>query len=473
MKSSAKTRSRFAFKSGIVGKGTALTGKELVDIDRALGETRERMGAQFTPTQVLGRRDPIGCVALEITQRCNLDCTLCYLSDNSEDVKDIPIEEVYRRLDGIKDHYGAGTVVQITGGDPTLRKRQELVDIVRYTRSLGLQPALFTNGILASRALLIDLVNVGLVDIAFHVDLTQEREGYDSEKALNAIRSEYIDRARGLPLTVIFNTTIFAGNFNEIPDLIRFFRANTDVVRFASFQLQADTGRGELTSRHQVISVETVREQISKGADMDLDWDPVMIGHPKCHSYVPTFAINGNLYNVVDGESFLAEAMEEFKDIYCDRRNGVIPNALPYLKAALWKPKWIPRVLGYLLRRGWKARKDIIAARGQILRLSFFIHNFMDASALDEERIEACSFMVMTHDGPVSMCEHNAKRDEYILTPLKIRSADGEERIWEPLKERKRVRRKARGERDWKESPAASLAEEPFEKSLAEGGGAK
>ena len=52
----------------------------------ALEKARRRMGAFFRPNQVLGRRNSIGCVALEITQRCNLDCTLCYLSESSEKV---------------------------------------------------------------------------------------------------------------------------------------------------------------------------------------------------------------------------------------------------------------------------------------------------------------------------------------------------------------------------------------------------
>ena len=49
-----------------------------------------------TPNQVLGRRSTIGCVALEITQRCNLDCTLCYLSESSESVKDLPLDASLR-----------------------------------------------------------------------------------------------------------------------------------------------------------------------------------------------------------------------------------------------------------------------------------------------------------------------------------------------------------------------------------------
>jgi uncharacterized radical SAM superfamily Fe-S cluster-containing enzyme len=90
---------------------------------RALDEARTRMGHLFTANQILGRSKSIGCTAVEITQRCNLDCTLCYLSDSAEQVNDLPIEEVFRRLDMIKASYGSGTNVQITGGDPTLRKK--------------------------------------------------------------------------------------------------------------------------------------------------------------------------------------------------------------------------------------------------------------------------------------------------------------------------------------------------------------
>src|SRR6266568_97954 len=70
---------------------------------RALAESRQRMIAtgQWSPAQFMGRRWPIGCVALEITQRCNLDCTACYLSERSEQVKDLPLEEVFRRIDMI------------------------------------------------------------------------------------------------------------------------------------------------------------------------------------------------------------------------------------------------------------------------------------------------------------------------------------------------------------------------------------
>ena len=71
----------------------------------------------WSPNQQMGRRWSLGCVALEITQRCNLDCSLCYLSENSEAIRDIPIEELFRRIDLIHQHFGAYTNVQVTGGD--------------------------------------------------------------------------------------------------------------------------------------------------------------------------------------------------------------------------------------------------------------------------------------------------------------------------------------------------------------------
>ena len=72
--------------------------------------------------------------------------------------------------------------------------------------------------------------------------------------------------------------------------------------------------------------------------------------------------------------------------------------------------------------------RDLVAARGRAHKLSFFIHNFMDETELACDRIAACVFMVATRDGPISMCLHNARRDSFILQPLRL--ADGSS--WSP-----------------------------------------
>ncbi len=53
----------------------------------------------------------------------------------------------------------------------------------------------------------------------------------------------------------------------------------------------------------------------------------------------------------------------------------------------------------------------------------------MDACSLEHDRIKACVFKTMTSEGPLSMCLYNAKRDDYILKPVRITN----KHYWQPL----------------------------------------
>ncbi len=385
----------------------------------------------WLPKQTAGKRWAIGCVALEITQRCNLDCSLCYLSEHSQAVHDLPLEEIFRRIDLIFAHYGPRTDVQVTGGDPTLRRRDELAAIVRYITAKDMRASLFTNGILATRDLLSELSDAGLVDVAFHVDMTQGRKGYRSEQALNAVRREYIERARGLNLAVIFNTTLFSGNFHEVAELVRFFSAVSDVVGFVSFQLQADTGRGVLRRRTDTIGIDNTIARIEHGAGTALSFDSLLGGHHHCNRYAFALVINGKLYDALDDPDLAVPFMNQTAHVTFDRRDRW--KAVHALGIAVLKNPslWFPSVC-WLVRMVWRARKDLLQAKGKVQKLSFFVHNFMDACHLEKDRSESCIFMTMTGDGPISMCVHNAKRDDFILKPIKI-VRKGEAQTWNPL----------------------------------------
>ena len=404
-----------------------------VDRNAALAAARQRMVAtgQWTTGQAMGRRWPIGCVALEITQRCNLDCTACYLSENAEAVHDLPLAELYRRIDMIFEHYGPNTDVQVTGGDPTLRQRAELVAIVRRIRAKGMRPTLFTNGIRARRDLLRELVDAGLVDVAFHVDMTQQRKGYASEMDLNALRQEYIERARGLHLPVMFNTTVFDGNFEQMPDVVAFFVRNSDVVRLASFQLQAETGRGVLGGRPPQITIASVRRQIERGAGTSLSFDTAVGGHARCNRYAMTLVTHGRVYDVLDDKALFGDVLEHTAMLQFDRqsRSAAVGTLL---KGALSRPRLALRGAVWLLRKLWLAKADLLRSRGRVDKLSFFVHNFMDACSLERERIDACVFTTATSTGPIAMCMHNAKRDEFVLHPVKMGGAQVV-RFWNPL----------------------------------------
>ena len=384
---------------------------------------------QWSAHQTAGRRWPVACVSLEITQRCNLDCTLCYLSESSEAVRDFPLEEVYRRIDMIVQHYGPGTDVQVSGGEPTLRRRDELVAIVRRLHERGLRSSLFTNGIKATRDLLVELTRAGLNDVAFHVDTTQERAGYANEAELNALRSEYIARARGLPISVFFNTTVHAGNFDDVPMLAAYFVSQADVVRFASFQLQAETGRGVLGARVDVISNDSIAQRLQAGAGVPLQFTVLASGHHDCNRTAVLLVANGQAHDAFADAEFIRRFMRETAQLRIDR--GTPWRSVKSLLAAgSAKPRLAMAALRWVASTVWRLRADLFAARGRVHKLTFFTHNFMDACQLDAERIDACVFMAMTQDGPLSMCAFNAQRDSYLLRPLA--TANGP---WQPLRD--------------------------------------
>ena len=386
---------------------------------------------QWSPAQAAGRRWTIGCVSLEITQRCNLDCTLCYLSDSAEAVGDIPLEELFRRIDDIARQYGPNTDVQISGGDPTLRDRAELSLIVRYVRSSGLRASLLTNGIRLNREWLQQLAADGLNDVAFHVDMTQERNGYASESELNVLRRRYIEMARGLPLSVMFNSTVFAGNLHEISALANFFIEHNDVVRFASFQLGADTGRGTVAGRNAELSQRSVCAAIERGSGVSLNFDGLQGGHRACNRYAMLFTIGGQRFDALADGEFVARVMRDTAAVVMERGQG-LRGAWALAKVVFRQRQLWRGFARHTARMFWAARGEWFD-RGlrvpPVRKISFFTHNFMDACNLEADRIDACVFMAATVDGPMSMCAYNADRDRFLLKPILLVSGE----TWQPL----------------------------------------
>ncbi len=404
---------------------------DLHDRARPLREALQK-NQLWTPHQTAARRWPIGCVSLEVTQRCNLDCTLCYLSEHSEAVQDVPIEELVRRIDMLAQYYGPNTDIQISGGDPTLRDHDELVEIVRAIKARGMRSSLFTNGILATRALLMRLADAGMSDVAFHVDLTQERKGYATETELNSLRDAYIDRARGLGLSVFFNTSIYAENVADIPMLARFFMQRSDVVRLASFQMQAETGRGVLRKRENALTQAHVMALIAQGVGEPLNFDALIGGNPTCNRYATAITFGAGEttrgHDLFRNGAFIARVMRDTADVEINRTN-VAGAAWSVVRAILQRPALAAQGIAAAAEVAWRARRSLWRALAGVNKISYFVHNFMDASALETERLETCVFMAATQFGPMPMCEYNARRDEVMLQPVRLMSG----RVWQPL----------------------------------------
>ena len=112
-----------------------------------------------------------------LTQGCNFKCHYCYNSPSarifdSEEVSDTKIDEILSFLEDNKEKYGA---VVISGGEPTMH--QDLPDVLKKIRSLGLLIRLETNGTYPK--MLSSVINEGLVDyVAMDIKAPLETDKY-------------------------------------------------------------------------------------------------------------------------------------------------------------------------------------------------------------------------------------------------------------------------------------------------------
>ena len=83
-------------------------------------------------------------IGIEISNKCNLDCKFCYLGENKNLGEEIPTERV-REIGKTLKKLGF-LITVFLGGEPLVR--EDFVSLYKYFYSLGLLPALATNGTL-------------------------------------------------------------------------------------------------------------------------------------------------------------------------------------------------------------------------------------------------------------------------------------------------------------------------------------
>src|SRR2546426_12012594 len=71
-------------------------------------------------------RKPAGLAILEVTERCNLTCPMCY-AYSSPSERDYSLEEIETRLDQLIAVEGKGISLQISGGEPSVRKDLDII----------------------------------------------------------------------------------------------------------------------------------------------------------------------------------------------------------------------------------------------------------------------------------------------------------------------------------------------------------
>ncbi len=106
--------------------------------------TEARQGCPFDCGLCPNHAQSTCCSLLEITQRCNLQCPVCYANTNNA-TKDPSLAQLETSLEALLHHAGAVNV-QISGGEPTIR--EDLEQIIALVQRKGFSfIQLNTNGL--------------------------------------------------------------------------------------------------------------------------------------------------------------------------------------------------------------------------------------------------------------------------------------------------------------------------------------
>jgi len=190
----------------------------------------------------------MGCIGFpihpvwEVTNACNLKCKQCHACSGHQMPSELDTEEGKRLLDSMAsiDEF---RMLAFGGGEPLVRP--DIVELVAYARSLGLEISIATNGTLLTTELAKEFKKLGVTNIAVGLNANDEEihDGITNVPGsfIASRNAAYATVEAGMNLQI--NTTVMQENRSAIPGLLDFAsEVNAQIVLL--YQLVPE-GRGE------------------------------------------------------------------------------------------------------------------------------------------------------------------------------------------------------------------------------------
>jgi len=220
-------------------------------------------------------------VSYSITRKCNLKCKHCYSDSLDQAAPDeLSTEEAFYLIDDLAE-WGIGFLV-IDGGEPLCR--DDLLAVVKYASSKGIQTGIGSNGTLIDRVRAKKMVEVGMQSAAISID-GSDAQTHDSfrgvsgawEQALKGIEACH---DAGLPFQ--FNTVIRKETLSQLDDILHM--AVYHGANAAEFFDLVAVGRAKRECPEQVLSHDERKWAMEWLAQAQEDC-PILIRVPACPMY--------------------------------------------------------------------------------------------------------------------------------------------------------------------------------------------
>lgn len=315
-------------------------------------------------------------VEIELTERCNMRCPVCFMAADEvqasvpDDPDLLAFEGMYK---AILAKTGPETSIQLTGGEPTIRK--DLPDIVRLGRCIGFNAIeVNTNGmVIAHDATYIErLAEAGISGIYLQFDGVTGTV-YEKIRGKDILNDKLkaIENCRAAGVQVVLAMTVIAGiNHDQMGAVLDFAMQNRDVIAGIAYQPAFGSGRFDVAAHRRLTMGDVIFQlaEQSQGLIEPYDFWPLGCSHPLCDAatyIIEDQGIQKPLTRLIT------------KQEYVDCFNPDSPQGSVFPDIA---DKMFPD-----LNPG----------------LSIVIMNFMDAMSMDLKRLRECSMTVTGPDGRI------------------------------------------------------------------------
>jgi len=228
------------------------------------------------------------CVGLiDITDTCNMRCPTCFAGTDGGSF--LSLEQVSFMLDAYIRQEGDPTVLQVSGGEPTVHP--QVLDIVKMALDRSFMMVMLnTNGLRLARDLRFveELAKIeGELEIYLQFDSLREEttEAIRGGRYLE-LKHQAVENCREFGLPIHLACTVVKGlNDDELGDMVR-FGVETDGIRGVNFQPAICSGRFDLgidpLDRTTLPDVMLAIEEQTDGMFLRSDFQPLPCSHPTC-----------------------------------------------------------------------------------------------------------------------------------------------------------------------------------------------
>lgn len=322
----------------------------------------------------------VSLAEIEVTYKCNMHCPLCFMSAG-EKISEPTFDELVDQMRAIRSREFEAVTLQITGGEPTVRK--DLFDIVRAARTEGFGVVeVNTNGIVlgSDPAYAAKLRESGCSNVYLQFDgVTADVHDKLRRPGVHELKLKAIENCRAAGLPVVLSPAIVSGvNDHQLGDIIAFAMSNMDVIDGVSFQPAFESGRFDVEEGHRISMGDMVMliEKQTGGRIRARDFYPLTCVSPLCDC--STFLIgDGNFYQS------LARSIDEdqYRAFFADGST----QGSSFVDVA---------------KRKYNGHS--------LVGLPVLIMCFMDAWTIDTQRVARCNLGVQSSDGrTIPFCSYH------------------------------------------------------------------